>query len=1534
MQNPTPLEAPSPRSPAAPPPAVSTEAPGCPACAAAPASRAPCFACGRIPAERRSPRALQRAAVDALSRDLTARPHLPDDLRADLLARVALSRRTLTPPTPRVVAPAAAAPIPASSTPRPAPRPIPQTAEAPEPDAPIEPPRPILPDWLRRLGPAAAENLMYLLGGFLVVAGAVYFASTAWTTMSGTARLLLLDGGLLTLGGLLTGVGRLLTRGFAHEPAGRRIRFITAHLAAGLAPLAAVIAGRAALDAPLPGLGALIAVALATLGARRLADGPGHRRAALAALGISLAAAAAPLVAGWPIPAALGSAALVFGLCRVVVRAPRGVDIAHLAGATLTLAAHLILSSDVFGVGSVVLAALAAGLMDHIRSRAGRLAVLALALLAVGPAFTAPDLLPVVCGLATLVGARMALRLDNAPLLGIPLVASLLTYVTAPGPLRQLVQALKAAFMESMGYVGQPVPLAWYGLTCLPYVLGIAWATRRLEGRPAMARVTTGWLLLVTLGLCALSVVSTDPRAPMAVLAADGLVLLGIGLWLRHALFVALAPLTLVGSGIAAAVWLGSTPIQGLLLTECLVGLALIAAVPLARRRDLHRPLMWAAGLPLMALGLAALALPPEPLALPAFALLALGAGLRARHAGSPAWTVAAATMALGLIPPTLDLLGLGITHRATVAVGALLIAAELHRTLRARPRRSAGLPPWILPVGLTAALGLWLVAGPSNPVHPATLALLALLWAHAAYRLHVAPAAPVATLLLAGAATWGALRAGLPRPVVALAPALIGLLTLVLARRDRPRIRRVRVGLVDAGALASLAGAVLGVLLVADGLPPYAGLIPLTLAFVAFALAPETRSAPVLHHLALLVPVAAAIVAAQGEGRGAFVPLLIGPMAYVALDAARRRGVSPLPHADRFAAALVLATALPFGLAILLDDMLQSGPASSALPLALLTGLCASTVRRHPRAATAITLLLGILTLWGPVALRLLPVPAAYRTTLIAATGLLIAVGAHRVGLHRGTARVIAGLIAAGLCLPILPWTGARLIGETHITPGGLGAAPLTVLLLTWAALVVALAPRRHRWTTAALAAVPLVAQWPVLSGLFGTHAPALELAALALAVARRGRLAAIALGVTALVATGGAIRSPLFALTLTAVAALPLLVARRPERGPAIEVTVYAIFAAATAWLIALVPSSGRGPAEILPIVGLIAALIAALVEGAGPRALDGLRTRAPELADALDARIRRTLVALGALATLPLLVNMALMHPRTAPTVVLLAGLLTVSLLLATAARHARRTGRRAAVDAALLALALGHAFAVARSDLLAALDGHHLVLWAVAAPALRVVGGVGPLTVRLRSRALLLPIPALIATLPDHGQSAVACLLAATTWGLAARQLARPVLTGLGLTLLLAAACRVGLAMHVVDPTFYGLPAGLTLIVGAWIEREGLGRRAVEILQLAGIAIADLSVAVQVVRLDHPAHAVLLFTLGLATVAVGWRRKRGDLMIAGATAVVVDVTLHLLRTGFARGFLAAALLIGAGAVILAVAGQHTRMRSSAD
>ena len=86
----------------------------------------------------------------------------------------------------------------------------------------------------------------------------------------------------------------------------------------------------------------------------------------------------------------------------------------------------------------------------------------------------------------------------------------------------------------------------------------------------------------------------------------------------------------------------------------------------------------------------------------------------------------------------------------------------------------------------------------------------------------------------------------------------------------------------------------------------------------------------------------------------------------------------------------------------------------------------------------------------------------------------------------------------------------------------------------------------------------------------------------------------------------------------------------------------------------------------------------------------------------------------------------------------------------------------------------------------------------------------------------------------------------------------------------------------------------------------------------------------SVAVQVVRVETPLHALILFGLGLVTVVLGFALRRNAWIVVGVVVIVLDVVVYLLVHGFETGFFGAALLVVAGFVVMAVAAVATARR----
>jgi hypothetical protein len=150
-----------------------------------------------------------------------------------LAAAKALGGPVLPPPLPQPQAVAASQAVepPAAATPPPPP-PLPTSGP------PLLEVRFDEPSLWSRLGPLFAENLLFALAGFLLVAGAVYFTTTAWTTMSGAMQKLVVAGGLLLFADCCTARPPCSARDAALRVAARALSLV----AVALAPSASVAA--------------------------------------------------------------------------------------------------------------------------------------------------------------------------------------------------------------------------------------------------------------------------------------------------------------------------------------------------------------------------------------------------------------------------------------------------------------------------------------------------------------------------------------------------------------------------------------------------------------------------------------------------------------------------------------------------------------------------------------------------------------------------------------------------------------------------------------------------------------------------------------------------------------------------------------------------------------------------------------------------------------------------------------------------------------------------------------------------------------------------------------------------------------------------------------------------------------------------------------------------------------------------------------------------------------------------------------------
>ena len=532
-------------------------------------------------------------------------------------------------------------------------RALPEQAPAPPARSPQLYPLPGSPSSrdrsLAELGGFLRERTGWVTGVVLTVVGSFYLAGTVWGDLTATLRALVVVGFLAvyTLG--FTVLGSRLGRVPAASRAGRWLLGV----AAALAPVHAMSTAGLWDSSPVIALGALAAVvALHHLILRRtfaVILPRDNRILRVCYLGLSGAVGLIPAVSGpgWLLVPAL--IALV-GLWATLTRY-RGLPGAAAGLLAHALAFHLYLTPPgpaPLYAPVVALAALAVLYADvalarfrglhGVKTRALR-GVLALELAGAAFILVLPNFqfLPVgyesaLTGLFLAVFCLGASLGWQRPVLGYGALAGLLLFtLSLPDLARAIVAPLLAAAGTALGYESEPLPLAWYSLTLVPYLLaclGIRWRLGRLGWRQgvALAEVTFRWCL----GLSALLLVvahsrGVDLRPALFAIPAYSVI------WLLRPRVRGLAFGTL--PALALVAWSADLLLQlvGEPASRIGVGLALVVAlIPLARLvsdRTGDRSFVQGARV----IGVVAAALLPWILGgvhLPVAALLSTGAGL------------------------------------------------------------------------------------------------------------------------------------------------------------------------------------------------------------------------------------------------------------------------------------------------------------------------------------------------------------------------------------------------------------------------------------------------------------------------------------------------------------------------------------------------------------------------------------------------------------------------------------------------------------------------------------------------------------------------------------------------------------------------------------------------------------------------------------------------------------------------------------------------------------------------------------------
>ena len=535
--------------------------------------------------------------------------------------------------------------------------------------------------WSSRLQPFLHENALWLASGLLVLCGSLYFLSLIWDQLSSLLLHGVIAGSLLSYGAAFFGVGHVLARKRqAHTVARILFCFSTAIL-----PLASVATGELAAvllreGGAAGGLAALAAAALAlsAQGFMLSVMGGLFERSCARPLVWSALGLSALIIGAAPVGAALAPGKLLLpgtvagllvlrqgllSLCqgKVNLRA----SLLFVGGGLLWFFAVLVGRVQVAAALELplyapMLAALAGLLItcDH-RLRLGwdrpaRLTALNLALHALLPG----SLVLALVGLGQLGYFHLWAR-NNVLATALVVVfflwqaaarygRSVLTYLAAgtglfcyfflSAPFAGLVMLANKYITTALGYSDRPLPLAYYGLTFIPYLVGLSVAAVLLirRQRPDLGRALQRFLMaLSALLVLAAMATGSDLRPmlwtwPIYAAGAHLWAWLFDRRWLHHAgQLLTLASLWVLGLWLEQQGWqAGPGPLLALYGLIC-------AATSLRWRRALHlsRAALAAAGLSLVPLIWSP---PPMPAVCLSVGLAAVTLALCAwRHAGN-----------------------------------------------------------------------------------------------------------------------------------------------------------------------------------------------------------------------------------------------------------------------------------------------------------------------------------------------------------------------------------------------------------------------------------------------------------------------------------------------------------------------------------------------------------------------------------------------------------------------------------------------------------------------------------------------------------------------------------------------------------------------------------------------------------------------------------------------------------------------------------------------------------------------------------
>lgn len=412
--------------------------------------------------------------------------------------------------------------------------------------------------WSATIRPFLHEKALWIAGALLTVAGSLYFLGLAWDRLDSVMLHFVIAAALHLYAAAFFGVGLTLVRRRQAHTVGRILFGFTVvllplgNLAVG--ELGAVLLQSTGPAGLLFGVGFLVVTLLAQGIMLAVIGGLYERRSITPLVEMGLAFAAltalvAPLsVVG--IPPAVYVALLavgLFALARAALTASRRLSlrmsILLLAGgaswALVVLVGRVHLAASFapthYATLLVAVAALYAVLDHRLRQRAGhppRLTALGLSLhaaillglsTAIGGLVTlgyfdlSARLTVLACAAtAAVMFARAAWLHGRSAMTHLAAFAGLFAYFFLPAPFLKALQLVHQWASGALGYANEPLPVAYYGLTFIPYVLALAITAWRLRPkRPDLTADLLKFLMVLGALLTALALSSTADLRPM-----------------------------------------------------------------------------------------------------------------------------------------------------------------------------------------------------------------------------------------------------------------------------------------------------------------------------------------------------------------------------------------------------------------------------------------------------------------------------------------------------------------------------------------------------------------------------------------------------------------------------------------------------------------------------------------------------------------------------------------------------------------------------------------------------------------------------------------------------------------------------------------------------------------------------------------------------------------------------------------------------------------------------------------------------------